>query len=289
MTESANVEGLSETGLETGLETRAAPEKSAIARDFGAASATYNPSARLQRYMGQVMLDQVTERLGNSDISPIALDLGCGTGWFTSELGARLNAQQTLGADLASGMLQFARSASSSDLEWLVADAEALPLADNSVDLIFSNLMIQWAENPQRVLSECRRVLRPGGQLLISTLLDGTLAELKEAWLQADPDHQHVNRFDSVKDYQYWLAATLPDATLTRETVCLDYPSPMALLSELKAIGAGFKGTSRRSSATAPGRLRAMCRHYPMADDGQIYATYQAAWLTCRLSNSLTP
>ena len=151
------------------------------------------------------------------------------------------------------------------------------------MDLIFSNLMIQWAENPGRVLSECRRVLRPGGQLLISTLLDGTLAELKEAWRQADPDHQHVNRFNSAEAYQYWAATILPDATLTQETVCLDYPSPMALLSELKAIGAGFKGASRRSSATAPGRLRAMCRHYPVADDGQIHATYQAAWLTCRL------
>jgi malonyl-CoA O-methyltransferase len=57
----------------------------------------------------------------------------------------------------------------------------------------------------------------------------------------------------------------------------------MALLAELKAIGAGFKGASRRSSATAPGRLRAMCKHYPASADGRIHATYQAAWLICRL------
>lgn len=284
MTESANVEALSDTPSGT----REAPAKSAIARDFGAASATYNPAARLQRYMGQVMLDQIAEFPGRGGANPVALDLGCGTGWFTEELRRRSNAGQTLGADLAPGMLQFARSASSPDLEWLAADAEALPLADTSVDLIFSNLMIQWAENPARVLSECRRVLRPGGQLLISTLLDGTLAELREAWQKADPDHQHVNRFDSAEDYQNWAATTLPDATLSQETVCLDYPSPMALLAELKAIGAGFKGASRRSSATAPGRLRAMCRHYPVSDDGQSHATYQAAWLSCRLPGSPT-
>lgn len=260
-----------------------APGKSVIARDFGAASRTYNPAARLQRYMGQMMLDQIPEPSGNPNHPRVALDLGCGTGWFTAELGARANAGQTLGADLAPGMLQFARCASSSGLSWLAADAEALPLADNSVDLIFSNLMIQWAQSPRRVLAECRRVLRPGGQLLVSTLLDGTLAELRQAWHQADPDHQHVNRFDSAEDYQRWAAATLPQATLTRETVRLDYPSPMALLAELKAIGAGFKGASRRASVTAPGRLRAMCRHYPVADDGQCYASYQAAWLSCRL------
>lgn len=267
----------------TNFEALVAPGKSAIARDFGAASQTYNPAARLQRYMGQVMLDQIVELSGSSFHPGVALDLGCGTGWFTGELGARANARLTLGADIASGMLQFARSAGSTDLAWLAADAEALPLADNSVDLIFSNLMIQWAKNPRQVLSECRRVLRPGGQLLISTLLDGTLTELKQAWQHADPDHQHVNRFDPAQDLQLWAADTLPGATLTQETVRLDYPSPMALLAELKAIGAGFKGASRRASATAPGRLRAMCRHYPASGDGKIYATYQAAWITCRL------
>jgi malonyl-CoA O-methyltransferase len=273
MTESANFEALM------------APAKSAIARDFGAASRTYNPAARLQRSMGQVMLDQIEELPGKRDIPSVALDLGCGTGWFTSELGVRSNAGLTLGIDLAPGMLTFARSASGSDLTWLAADAEALPLADNSVDLVFSNLMIQWTENPRRALSECKRVLRPGGQLLMSTLLDGTLVELEDAWRQADPDHQHVNRFESAKNFQHWAATTLPNATLSQETVCLDYPSPMALLSELKAIGAGFKGASRRPNATAPGRLRAMCRHYPVSGDGQVYATYQAAWLTWHLAN----
>jgi malonyl-CoA O-methyltransferase len=267
----------------TDFESMVAPGKSAIARDFGSASVTYNPAARLQRYMGQVMLDQVAPISCGADRTTVALDLGCGTGWFTGELASRADAGLTLGIDLAPGMLEFARSASSSSLAWLAADAEALPLADNSVDIVFSNLMIQWAENPAQVLSECRRVLRPGGRLMISTLLDGTLSELKEAWRQADPHHQHVNRFDSVQDYRSWASATLPEATLSRETIKLGYPSPMALLSELKAIGAGFKGASRRASATAPGRLRAMCRHYPVSRDGQVTATYEAAWLTCRL------
>ncbi|TGN40045.1 malonyl-ACP O-methyltransferase BioC [Marinobacter confluentis] len=270
------------------FEAQAAPDKSSIARDFGAASGTYNPAARLQRYMGEVMLDRVEVLPAEGESPSTALDLGCGTGWFTGEVAARSKAVQTLGADLAPGMIHFARSAGSTGLNWLAADAEALPLADHSVDLIFSNLMIQWAENPRRVLAECRRVLRPGGQLMISTLLDGTLDELREAWRRADPDHQHVNRFDTAEDYQQWATAELPGATLTRETVRLDYPSPMALLAELKAIGAGFKGASRRSSATAPGRLRAMCRYYPVSGDGQIHATYEAAWLSCRLPDSIT-
>ncbi|MDI9244889.1 malonyl-ACP O-methyltransferase BioC [Marinobacter sp. CHS3-4] len=261
-----------------------APEKSVIARDFGAASRTYDPAARLQRYMGQVMVDRilpVSDR--DSERRGLALDLGCGTGWFTREIGERGRVEHTVGVDLAPGMLQFAKSACPTDLQWLAADAEVLPFKDNSVDLIFSNLMIQWAENPEQVLSECRRVLKPGGQLMMSTLLDGTLFELKEAWHKADPDHQHVNRFDTADSYASWVNRTLPEARLSQETILLDYPTPMALLSELKAIGAGFKGAARRSSATAPGRLRAMCRHYPRATSGQVVATYQAAWITFRL------
>lgn len=143
--------------------------------------------------------------------------------------------------------------------------------------------MIQWCRDPAGVLAECRRVLRPGGRLLVSTLLEGTLDELREAWHRADPGHQHVNRFESEARFREQAFETLPDPQLAIETISLDYPSPLALLAELKAIGAGYKGASRRQSATAPGRLRAMCRYYPRDGEDRIQATYTSAWLGCRL------
>jgi len=261
------------------------PPKAAIARDFGAASGTYNPAARLQRYMGQVMLDQLKETL--AQCPPVngfhVLDLGSGTGWFTGQFAGMPWNPTITGVDIAPGMLHYARSVNPAGIRWLAADADALPLPDNSVDVVFSNLMIQWCRDPANVLAECRRVLRPGGRLMVSTLLEGTLEELREAWHKADPGHEHVNRFEPEADFRRRASATLPAPDVTTEAISLDYPSPLALLAELKAIGAGFKGASRRLSATAPGRLRAMCRHYPKAGDGNVYATYQAAWLTCRL------
>ncbi|HEY9118264.1 MAG TPA: methyltransferase domain-containing protein, partial [Marinobacter sp.] len=175
--------------------------KTAIARDFGTASKTYNPAARLQRYMGQVMLDQLLEPgcLSPAGAGCHILDLGCGTGWFTGQLAgiSGWTEVSVTGADLSPGMLDYARAAGVPGIRWLVADAEALPLEDNSLDVIFSNLMIQWCDDSSGVLAECRRVLRPGGQLFISTLLDGTLEELRHAWHQADPGHEHVNHFES--------------------------------------------------------------------------------------------
>lgn len=270
----------------TGVSARA-PSKTAIARDFGAASKTYNPAARLQRYMGQVMVDWLQEQAPQSEAGADLqlLDLGCGTGWFTgqlAELAARSGGMVTA-ADLSPGMLEYARAAGAPGIRWLVADAESLPLEDNSLDVVFSNLMIQWCSRSAAVLAECRRVLRPGGQLFISTLLDGTLEELRGAWHQADPEHEHVNRFESESAFRRQAREVLPAPVITTESIALDYPSPLALLAELKAIGAGFKGSSRRRKATAPGRLRAMCHHYPKADDGLVYATYRAAWLTCHL------
>lgn len=264
-----------------------APAKKAIARDFGVASKTYNPAARLQRYMGQIMVDWLQQQgcLPEAGAGCRILDLGCGTGWFTGQLAeiAGKSGGVVTGADLSPGMLEYARAAGAPGIHWLVADAESLPLADNSLDAVFSNLMIQWCSQSEAVLAECKRVLRPGGQLFISTLLDGTLDELRGAWHKADPEHEHVNSFESEAAFRRQALDILPAAVITTETIALDYPSPLALLAELKAIGAGFKGSSRRRNATAPGRLRAMCHHYPKENDGVVYATYKAAWLTCRL------
>ncbi len=252
--------------------------KQSIARGFGNACHTYDSASRLQKSMGDRMLARIPAELNPG----IVLDLGCGTGWFTRRLAARYPKAEITGADLAPGMLEQARITGSDAVNWLNADAEQLPLADQSVDLIFSNLMIQWSPRPEVVLAECRRVLAPGGLLVVSTLLDGTLKELKQAWSKADPGQAHVNRFAPHKDWRVLTADTLPGSELEVDAIVLPYDSPMALNRELKHLGAVFKGEERRRTVTAPGRFRAMCRAYPHGDDHECLATYQAGWLYWR-------
>ncbi|PAV26340.1 malonyl-CoA O-methyltransferase [Tamilnaduibacter salinus] len=250
-------------------------EKPDVARDFGAAASGYDGAARLQRHMGDQLLSQC--RLSHASA---VTDLGCGTGWFTARLAEALPGARFTGVDLSPGMLAQARSSRRMDADWVVADAEQLPLADNSQDLVFSNLMIQWCDAPGRVLAECRRVLRPGGQLLVSTLLDGTLRELRQAWQVADPDVPHVNRFETPEGWSQIVSQAFHGARLTRETVTLGYESPRALLRELKELGAHNKSPSRRKTATAPARLRACFDAYPRLGDGRVEATYKAAYLS---------
>jgi len=264
--------------------------KQAVASDFGGASASYEGAARLQRKMGDAMLETIAQPVPQD---ATVVDLGCGTGWYTRQLAQRFGAH-TVGVDLAPGMLAFAKAQSKAlskapsnalrleTIQWLEADAERLPLAGQSVDLIYSNLMIQWCHNPQGVLRECQRVLRPGGQLWVSTLLLGTLQELQQAWTLADPHQQHVNGFISAADFAATTAEILPAAQWRSQMITLDYPTPMALMNELRQLGAGYKDIQRRKTATAPGRLKQMCQNYPQQPDGSIVASYHAGWLEWR-------
>lgn len=252
--------------------------KSDIARGFGNASGSYDSASRLQRFMGNTMLQKIQPEERSLFRSSV-LDLGCGTGWFTRKFADLGPIEALVGVDLSAGMLQQAREDGPDGISWIVADAEHLPLPDDSVDLIFSNLMIQWCDDPRSVLRECRRVLRPGGSLMVSTLLDGTLRELKNAWQAADPDHQHVNQFESELGLQAKVRAELPNTTIETRTIRLPYNSPMALAGELRHLGAGFRGAGRRKAVTAPGRMRVMCKQYPREPDGIIMASYEAAWV----------
>ncbi|WP_228160531.1 malonyl-ACP O-methyltransferase BioC [Marinobacter bohaiensis] len=253
--------------------------KSVIARDFGDAAASYDQAARLQRAMGQALIDRLPpDAVGCGRV----LDLGCGTGYFLPVLQAHLHPQRLTGIDLSPGMLEYARRHRSVEADWLLADAESVPLPDASQDVVFSNLMIQWCADPEPVLRECRRLLRPGGWLLCSTLLDGTLAELAHAWETVDPGQPHVNDFESATDLRSKLAAVFPHGELHQRTLRLDYAHPADLLRELKALGAHHKAPGRRTSMTGATRIRQLYQHYPRASDGTAPASYEAGFLVAR-------
>jgi len=130
----------------------------------------------------------------------VVLDLGAGTGRVTRELKRRYPRALVIALDLAPGMLREARRqpALVAAFERVCADALQLPLADASVDLVFSSLMLQWCEPLGEAIAEVRRVLRPEGFFAFS-LWAPDLNELRQAWSQAD-GYNHVNHFADMHD-----------------------------------------------------------------------------------------
>ena len=107
------------------------------------------------------------------------LDVGCGAGVDLLRF-ARGGAIAT-GVDISPGAIALARSNASHqglDVELGVADAEQLPFGDDTFDLVFAHGVIQYSSDTERVVDECRRVLKPGGEAIFQ-------AYNRHSWLNA--------------------------------------------------------------------------------------------------------
>ncbi len=256
-------------------------DKRRVAHSFSRAAASYDSVARLQRAVGESLLNQLGG-LGLGAVETV-LDLGCGTGYFGERLMHRLPEAQLIGLDIAEGMLRFARQEREIPALWLCGDAEDLPLADASVDLIFSSLSVQWCEHLPSLFGELQRVLKPGGQLLFSTLGPRTLWELKSAW-QAVDGYVHVNRFPpqrGVDDALRQAGFTSPE--WQREERVLHYEALSELTRELKALGAHNVNRGQPEGLTGRQKIQALKAAYePFREEGLLPASYEVYYAAAR-------
>jgi malonyl-CoA O-methyltransferase len=215
-------------------------EKTVIADSFSRAAESYDSAAWYQRRVGEQLLSKVKEYVAPSASKVQCLDVGAGTGLFTRLLASLPWVDQTMGLDMAEGMVLHARKQASTtkDMTWLVGDAESLPLKDGSIDLIFSNMAIQWVRHPQRLFKEWARVLKPQGYAAFTTLLPATLHELTTCWQKVD-DYQHVNQFTPLPEMKQSINESgLKIELFERKIDILQYQDVKSLLKELKAVGA---------------------------------------------------
>lgn len=261
------------------------PERAAVRRSFDRAAPTYDAAAALQREIA----DRLLERLDYIRISPARiLDLGSGTGYATRPLRERYPDSHLVSLDLAPAMLALARTAtqpswvkqliSPARMSWLCADGESLPLADASVDLVFSNLALQWCD-PVRIFAEAVRVLRPGGLLLFSTFGPDTLKELRAAFATVDGS-PHVNQFIDMHDLgDQMVRARLADPVMDMEHLTMTYTELGPLLRELKDIGAHNMLPGRERGLMGKSRWARLIEAYePFRKEGRLPATYEVVY-----------
>ncbi len=252
-------------------------DRAQIRRSFERAAATYDAAAVLQREVGARM----AERLGVIRLEPTSiLDAGCGTGEALGELATRFPGARLIGLDLALNMVRAAQrrtpptSAGARSLlnrllgagpaggslrpALVCGDITHLPLGAAAVDLVWSNLALQWIDAPEIAFAEFRRVLSVGGLLSFTTFGPDTLRELRAAFATVD-NATHVSRFIDMHDLGDMLVQSgFADPVMDMETLTLTYADAEALMRELKALGAHNVSVARPRGLMGRERWRRM-------------------------------
>ena len=258
-----------------------------VRRAFSGATNTYDEHAVLQREVA----DRLLQHIEFAKIDPRRiLDIGCGTGYFTRLITRRFKKADVTALDLSEGMVRCTSQARGRRMPWhgkrhhVVSDGCLLPFADGSFDLVCSSLAMQWTSDPLLMMQEMRRVLAPGGVMLFSTFGRRTLSELRQSLAEISNERAGLvlpfPDITSLGDSLMNLAVELPvtDADL----FTLTYPNTMALVRELKNIGASSAAIQNRPSGLY-GRallkqLEEIYSSKHRSEDGRIHATFEALY-----------
>ena len=263
------------TATRAAFENPGSVNKRAVAQSFSRAAQRYDQVAQLQMRAGQQLLAAIQSPPAQQK-NTVALDIGCGTGNLTRHL--QPFCATLIALDFAPGMLQFACEHHGDKIQhFICADADALPFAPASLDLVFSNFALQWCESLPALFRNLFALLRPGGQLVFSIPGDGTLKELQHSWQQADPFHRHVNAFVTalqVRDALQQAGFQLDD--LQAEPVIMQYASVRELTHELKTLGAHIVNGERNRQLTGKRAVAGMLQAYEKLrdTDGKLPATW---------------
>ena len=264
-----------------------------VRRAFDHAAASYDAHAVLQREV----CDRLLSRLDFMTLQPErVLDVGTGTGYGLAHLRQRYAAADLWALDIAPAMLHTARSRLPqpgwaqralsrlspkriSQHNVLCADMDRLPLADSSMNLVWSSLALQWAHDLEATLKGMHRVLAPGGLLMFATFGPDTLKELRAAFAAVD-DAPHVNRFIDLHDIGDMLVnAGFASPVMEMEMLTLTYADLKALMRDLKGIGAHNAAATRKRGLlgkSAWARLEQAYETHRMA--GRLPATFEVIY-----------
>lgn len=247
-----------------------------VRRAFARSAARYERHDVLQREVEARLFDSLDYYEGHP---ARVLDVGCGTARGTARLKKRWRGAEVIALDVSLPMLRQARRHAGwrKAFKRVAADARALPFPDHSMEVVYSNLCMQWCDEPRSFLAELRRVLKPGGLLAASSLGPDTLGELRAAWNEADPGQPHVGQFRDMHEVgDAAIAAGLKDPVLDADHIVLEYADVDRLLRDLKGLGATNADRERQRGLTGKGRFWAMRDAYErQRRNGKIPATWE--------------
>lgn len=256
--------------------------KRQIAQKFDRAALTYDAYADFQRLvLDRLICHQPSLPSARADI---VLDVGAGTGQALPRLARLLSPRLSIALDLSSLMLtkastNLAKQGDDHSFSFVCADAEALPFADKSIDVIFSSLAMQWCLNPSMLFSELYRVTKPGGYLVFSTLCEGSMPEIEASWKGVD-QAPHINQYPSFDvlleqvSHCHWQTHA---AELV--TVPMWFESPESAIHSLKKVGASLV-VSTQKNQMSPSKWKVFIKQYEqLRESAGIPLRYQVAFV----------
>ncbi len=223
---------------------------------------------------------------------PLAADIGAHHGVVARALAGLDNVGTVISVDPAAHLLAGAPGPK------LVADEEALPFADGSLDLAVSALSLQFVNDLPGTLAQIRRALRPDGMLLAAMLGGVTLTELRQSWLAAEAEVEggaspRVAPFVDVREAGALLQrAGFALPVVDSETLMVTYASPLALMREIKAMGASNMLRARRKQPVRRETLIRAAEIYAErfgTGDGRVPATFEIVTMTAWVPHESQP
>ena len=159
--------------------------------------------------------------------------------------------------------------------------SQQLPIADASVDMVFSSLSLQWCDRLELAFKEIRRVLKPDGVLLFSTFGPDTLKELRSSWAEVDDGH-HVHVFMDMHDIgDAVVQAGLQEPVMEREVITMTYDSVRDVMCDLKYIGASNALQTRARGLMGRDKYQRLQRAYEQwRQQGRLPASYEVVYGT---------
>lgn len=228
--------------------------------------------------------DDIAERLSIvRRVFPLAADIGAHHGLVSRRIREFAGIENIIDVDSTAVLVAQAPGMR------VVAEEDALPFADASLDLVVSGLSLQLVNDLPGALIQIRRALKPDGLLLAALLGGATLKELRESWLAAEAEvsggaSPRVAPFADVRDMGSLLQrAGFALPVVDSETVSVTYADPFALMRELKAMGASNMLIARRRTPVTRRLLLRAAEVYAerfAMPDGRVPATFEILTLT---------
>lgn len=231
-------------------------------------------------------LDDVRRRF------PLALELGRRGGALTAAIQTRAGIETIAHAGLSLSAVRDAGDVA------VVADEEALPFRDGVFDLVTSSLSLHWVNDLPGALTQVRRALKPDGLFLAALFGGGTLAELRDALMDAEMEEEggvspRVSPFADVRDMGALLQrAGFALPVVDVDTITVTFPDTLALMKDLRGMGETNAVKARRSDflrRATLGRAAQVYRDRHGDSAGRIPATFRVMFVTAWAPASSQP